>query len=447
MSSILRADHVAASSYRHVPALTLAVVVMASLANLQLQFTRSLLLALVALAGMTVLPPGRLPTRRPALQIAALALLAAFGLGLLRVLLFREFDSDSLGVVSSVVGMCACWFIGATAAAWTHKPLTLLTIFACWVPLAGAALLSAAFLNGAHPETNYWQFVDSVTSDGGRRLFAVSEDSLGLLVFFVGATPYCLSIRSLGARLAILGGIAATFALLVLNGQVTYIVSALCAGLAPALLGRRSLPLSQRGLASVPLLIALGGGLVATGYVFKSRPDFAAPIVASLTNKDFREGNNVFDGRDEFWRESIPHLGESPLVGHPLGEPTTPETRYAYNNPHNDYLLTALKFGVPAALLLLVVVGRITWELATTIRRPPNDVARSAALVGLAAWASLWLPPLFKGALSSPFYANLGLAGISGLCFTLVRLYTPAPVLTAQPSSAASDGRLSLSRS
>lgn len=429
---------VRASAYRWIPAVGIAYAAMASFANTPMVISRSILLALLAVASMLALPRGSLPPVRPALQAAALTLLALFALGILRVIVFRPVELGNITLITSVLGMTACWFLGTATAVLAPRPERVLLLFACVLPLVGVSLLLNAFLHGALPETNYWQFVAQAATgaEGVRTPFALSEDVLSLLVFYVGVTPFTLMVRQAWLRWAVLMGVGVALALLILNGSMTFVVAALVACLAVTVFGRKSLRREERRRAIMPFLVALLLGAGGAGYTVLVKPEYAAPVVSSIANKNVLQGNSLLDGRDEFWVGAAAHLGESPLIGFPLDEATTEETRFMYTNPHNDLLLAALKFGVPAALLLLFAVLRVAWEFAAGMRHPSNDVARAAATVGFAAWAALWLPPLYSGWLSSPFFSNLTLAGIAGLSYAVLRLHSPHRAATPSARSA-----------
>lgn len=426
------------SAYRWIPAAGIAYAAMSSFANAPMLISRATLLALLAAVSMLALPRRRLPPARPELLAAGLALLAVFTLGILRVVVFRPFELGSVSLITSVLGMTACWFLGTATAALAPRPERVLLVFACVLPLVGVSLLLNAFLHGALPETNYWQFVAQATTgaEGVRTPFALSEDVLSLLVFYVGVTPFTLMVRQAWLRWAVLMGVGVALALLILNGSMTFVVAALVACLGATVFGRKSLRREERRRAVMPFLAALVLGAGGAGYTVLLKPEYAAPVVSSIANKNVLQGNSLLDGRDEFWVGAAAHLGESPLIGFPLDEATTEETRFMYSNPHNDLLLAALKFGVPAALLLLFAVLRVAWELVDAMRHPANDVARAAATVGFAAWAALWLPPLYSGWLSSPFFSNLTLAGIAGLSYAVLRLHAPHRAGTPSARSA-----------
>jgi hypothetical protein len=398
--------------------------------------SRAALLGVIALASMLLLPAKLLPAPRPGLQVVSLTLFAVFSCGILRVIALRPFDIASVSMISSVLGMTACWYLGTATAVVARRPERTLEFFACVLPLVGVTLLVIAFSRGVLPQTNYWQFVRQVaTGDSSERTpFALSEDALSLLVFFVGVTPFSFTLREWWLRLGALLGAGAALALLILNGSMTFVVAALAACAATAAFGSKSLRRDERRRAVVPFLAALLLGSGGAGYAMLVKPEFAAPILASLGNKNVLEGHSLLDGRDAFWGGAVAHLADSPLVGYPLDEATTEETRYTYGNPHNDFLLAALKFGVPAALLLLFAVLWVAWDLASGMRHPPNDVGRSAAIVGFAAWTALWLPPLYAGWLSSPFFSNLALAGIAGLSYAVLRLHSPRGHAEPPPS-------------
>ena len=357
------------------------------------------------------------------MYLLCLVLAVVFLCALVRVVVWRSTALQSIPLVTSIIGMIAGWLLGHTAATSARASDSTRHLFSVYIPCGGVALLVMAFASGVVPETNYWTAAGKLTgaTEGVAHRFALSEDVLKLLTYQVTAIPFALAIPQRGVKILSLAGAAVAMMVLVLNGSMTYPMSALVIlSLCFILLWSSHRPdLRPRVM---PLVIAVAFGIAAAGITIALRPALGTPLALSLTNKDVTQGNNALDGRDVMWAKAVRHIEDNPVFGHALDEPTNEETRFAYTNPHNDYLLAALKFGVPAALLLVILVLLVGREFARHVLSPRNLNVLSTALLGLSCWLSLFIPPFFSGLLSSPFYSNLALSGVAGLCYTTLRL-------------------------
>ncbi|MES2179183.1 MAG: O-antigen ligase family protein [Gemmatimonadota bacterium] len=411
---------------RAAPAAVLACVMLASFANVEMRLPRIALLAPIAALGVALLPLRSLPRPRPGLQLLSLSLALVFISALGRIYLFRFSEPQGLPLLPTIVGGVVAWALGACAIVMSGSPQKLLALLCANIPFAGVLILILAFASGTLPETNYWQYIGGRMTGGvfhgAQAWFALSHDALILLTFQVAAIPFALTLPVRRNRIAALVAAVGALSLLVLNGSVTYpaIAIGICVlGLATVRIAKGS---SGRRPAFYPLLIAIVVAAGAFAVTAAFRPEATVPLIRSIANKDITRGHNVLDGREVMWSMAARHIADSPLVGYPLDEVTNEETRFAYLNPHNDYLLAALKFGIPATGLLILLMVTIAREFFTQILSAKDDLTRSAALAGFAAWLTLCLPSLLAGELSSPLFSNLALIGISAISFTLLRL-------------------------
>lgn len=110
-------------------------------------------------------------------------------------------------------------------------------------------------------------------------------------------------------------------------------------------------------------------------------------------------GDSLTSGRAELWANSIELIPQRPFLGY--GES---EFRYAaeaalgiYGHPHNAPLQFAVQWGIPAAILLLVMTAVLTWKATEATRRLRTLAPFWLALVALLAYS------LIDGAFYHPY--------------------------------------------
>jgi len=143
-----------------------------------------------------------------------------------------------------------------------------------------------------------------------------------------------------------------------------------------------------RGLALAALC---GAALLAIAYALHL-PMVERLLLMSVDYQQWRAGNGgetSIGARLDFYRTSLAIIAEHPLIGVGTGGYTSAYTQAnagaslaVHNNPHNQYLLTAVQLGVVGLIALLALFHRV-WRGARELS-PPMRMAAQGLLLTIA---------------------------------------------------------------
>lgn len=130
----------------------------------------------------------------------------------------------------------------------------------------------------------------------------------------------------------------------------------------------------------------------------------------------FDPATDAYVDRARLIEDTTAEIAQRPLLGWGIGSfharhPTYFHGRIAADHPHNDALTAAYESGVPAAALLVLLIG---WVLSGALRQAVTGDPLAVAAVGaLLAWIVLGLTnsPIALAPSAVHFWLTLGLAG------------------------------------
>ncbi|HEY3173660.1 MAG TPA: O-antigen ligase family protein [Thermoanaerobaculia bacterium] len=390
-------------------------------------------LVFVVLGSSLLVDPGAYasfdaPKRLVALGGACVAVFAAFGLGRRRVRLpetWRAMPSAArIALLALSFGLSWC---GVSALLSPLRSMSLdgfrtIVLYSLLLPVGasravarGKGLLVAALLAGTAVNAAI-----SIAQSRGVSLFRLqtfgTRNETGALVGNVGylalalafggvlALGLALSVRSIAARAAAIGVLLLFLAGLVVNPNLTALVSLAAGGtvLVAARFGRRSI------LAIVAVVAALGAAATLAAPL---RQRVAKAVGMARTG----DWDRLTTYRTGAWAAALEMARERPLVGwgpgtyatefvpHRLQAEIRARRRYvnplltsSYSEAHCDYLQAFAETGIPGGLAAIAAFGALVAALARRVRALPVLRPEGAILLGIlaagAAAALTWFP-------------------------------------------------------
>ncbi len=390
-------------------------------------------LAFVVVGSCLLVDPGAYasfdaPKRLVALGGAAVAAFAAFGLGqggrgIAEA--WREISSAArIALLAFAFGLLWC---GVAALASPHRSASLdtfrtIVLYSAFLPLGAsraagrgkgllvAALLAATAVNAAlslaqsrgHSPFRLQTF--GTRNETGALAGNVGYLALALALGAVLALGLALSARSPASRAAAVGALLLFLAGLVVNRNLTALVSLAAGGvvLLSARLGRRSI------LAIAAVVAALAGAAIFSAPLRQRIAEAAGMVRAG-------EWDRLTTYRTGAWAAALDMARERPLVGwgpgtyaaefvpHRLQAEIRAKRRYvnplltsSYSEAHCDYLQAFAETGVPGGLAAIVALAALVGALARRAAGPPGLTSERAVLLGIlaagAAAALTWFP-------------------------------------------------------
>lgn len=299
--------------------------------------------------------------------------------------------------------------------------------------LAGALALSVIPLvaNGIYTSavTGAERFTASTI---GRNGFAVA-----LSLAAVAAGGLALGLRWRDRRTRAIGGAAAVLAFLGLAAAVgtgtRIFLVALAAGIVVALIANRTWlrrpEMLRVASAGGLLVLALVSGALLSRDGMRALSVITNPgeTISIVTNPGGQPSYSPVTSRTQFWKLAVTMAEAHPLVG--VGPYQWNFVRYQLNpraaplvaDPHNVLLQIAAEFGLPAAILYLLLLLSGAWLLLTAIWRQRTVIAHDWVATGLLVAAVMY--PITELTNSNLFNIRTGPAGWLLLAVALGLVY------------------------